>query len=134
MSSSDRNLTPFASEHLELLIDTNTGESFASISAIARMVTTAVNIIQATQIIRHCTKLEKLLTISPPFEAEIQTAAGMRSVTLLVKRQFESAPRNITPISSTRWLMLVSEYIYTNWRATKSPVLLLKSHFHPPKS
>jgi hypothetical protein len=76
------NLVPYTKDGLELVIDTKTGESFASISAVARMTDK-----DKQSISRYVNGGLQSVTQMTLKTAEIQTPIGIRSVTLLNEKQ-----------------------------------------------
>lgn len=75
-------LSVFNSNGLELIINTQTGEAFASASAIARMMTTLEKVISPFQITSYGNTLIKRGQINSVFEAEILTEGGLQGVKL----------------------------------------------------
>ncbi len=76
------NLQPYNQNGLELVINQETGEAFASASAIARMVSTSENVIDETNIRSYGNTLMKRGVISEITTAEIQTNGGLQGVKL----------------------------------------------------
>ncbi len=91
------NLVNYNKDGLELVIDTQTGETFASASAIARMVSTGDKTIQATQIIRYGETLKKALTETDTKIAEIVTNTGLKTVTLYNERAIREFAKKYNP-------------------------------------
>jgi hypothetical protein len=86
------NLTPFNNDGLELVIDTTTGESFASISAVARMTDKSKQSIS-----RYVKGGIRSVTQMSLKTAEIQTPIGLRSVTLLNEAQIAQVIKHYKP-------------------------------------
>jgi hypothetical protein len=76
------NLTPFNNDGLELMVDTNTGETFASIRAVARMTDKS-----ASSIARYVNGELKGVAQMTLKMAEIQTTGGLQGVALLSEKQ-----------------------------------------------
>jgi hypothetical protein len=76
------NLVPYTRDGLELVIDNQTGESFASISAVARLTDKSASTINkyVNGGLQGCAQME-LKT------AEIQTAGGLQGCALLNEKQ-----------------------------------------------
>jgi hypothetical protein len=97
MSIIARNLRPFNNDALELMIDTDTGESFAGSSAIARMVSTKDKPVTTWQITSYCETLIKGVKISPPFNSEIDTQGGLQGVKLYNEKAIRECAKKYNP-------------------------------------
>jgi hypothetical protein len=86
------NLIPFNNDGLELVIDTTTGESFASISAVARMTDK-----DKSSISRYVNGGMRSVAQMTLKTAEIQTPIGMRSVALLSEAQIAQVINHYKP-------------------------------------
>jgi hypothetical protein len=86
------NLVPFNNNGLELVIDTTTGESFASISAVARMTDKPRQYIH-----RYVNGALKGVTKMELKTAEIQTPGGLQGVTLLNEQQIAQVIKHYKP-------------------------------------
>ncbi len=75
-------LKPYTKNGLELVINTKTGECFASISATARMIDKEPSVV-----LRYANKQLHSVAWQQLLSAEIPTAAGLRSVALLNENQ-----------------------------------------------
>jgi hypothetical protein len=76
------NLQPYTHDGLELVIDQASGESYASASAIARMMSTSEKVISTRQITSYGNTLLQSLKIEAINESQIVTGIGLRSVKL----------------------------------------------------
>jgi hypothetical protein len=79
-------LVPFNRDGLELVINTGTGEAFASASAIARMVSTAERKVQAQEIKRYASAQFEGDTNLYSFDTQINTAGGLQGCTLFSEK------------------------------------------------
>lgn len=91
------NLTRFDRDGLELILNTKTGEAFASASAIARMVSTSEKIIDPKQITSYGETLCRGLKIDKPFESQIQTNGGVQGVKLYDEKAIREFAKKYNP-------------------------------------
>ena len=91
------NLQVFQNDGLELVVDTKTGESFGTASAIARMMTTKDKVIQAQQIISYGETLVKGLKIEPPKDAQALIGRSIQGVKIYNEKAIREFAKKYNP-------------------------------------